>query len=177
VSLVLNALLSGLMDQLEQRFPRTTVVLFYLLNFGLTIVVIWFLFAIIFKVLPDAVIRWKDVSIGALFTTLLFLLGRFVISLYIGRSDIGSAYGTAGSLVVLLLWIYFSAIILYFGAEFTKAYAVKFGSEIKPNHYAVTIQTVQVESNKINVQDNEKDTERTENELQKAHNEKRKKVS
>jgi membrane protein len=124
VSLLVNTLVESLMAQLQERFPQTAVVLFYLLNLLLTIGIIWFLFAIIFKVLPDAVIRWTDVAVGALFTTLLFLGGKFAITYYIGRSDIGSTYGTAGSLVVLLLWIYFSAIILYFGAEFTKAFAV-----------------------------------------------------
>jgi membrane protein len=168
VSLIINALVEGLMDRLQQRFPETTVILFYILNHVLTILIIWFLFAIIFKVLPDAIIRWKDVVVGALFTTLLFSLGRFLISFYIGKSDIGSTYGTAGSLVVLLLWIYFSSIILYFGAEFTKAYAVQFGSEIKPNDYAVTVQVVQVESDKSNVQENEKVADKTAAKMQKV---------
>lgn len=161
VSLIINALVEGLMERLQRQFPDVTVVLFFILNILLTAVIIWLLFAIIFKVLPDAVIRWKDVAVGALFTTFLFLAGRFLISFYIGRSDIGSTYGTAGSLVILLLWVYFSAIILYFGAEFTKAYALQFGSEIKPNDYAVTIQIVEVESDKPNVQENEQDAEIT----------------
>jgi membrane protein len=168
VSLIINALVEGLMDRLQQRFPDTTVILFYILNHVLTIIIIWGLFTIIFKVLPDAIIRWKDVLAGALFTTLLFTLSRFIISYYIGSSDIGSTYGTAGSLVILLLWIYFSSIILYFGAEFTKAYALEFGSEIKPNDYAVTIQIVQVESDKSNVQENEKAAEKTEAVMQKV---------
>jgi membrane protein len=100
------------------------------------------------------------------------LLGRFVISFYIGRSDIGSTYGTAGSVVVLLLWIYFSAMILYFGAEFTKAYALQFGSEIRPSEYAVTIQTVEVESDKPNVQENEREADETAAEVQKVHDQK-----
>ncbi|HEX6333786.1 MAG TPA: YihY/virulence factor BrkB family protein [Flavisolibacter sp.] len=167
VSLVINALVQALMEQLQQHFPQVTMVLFFIVNLLLMACIIWLLFATIFKLLPDAVIRLKDVAVGALFTTVLFMLARLGISFYIGRSDIGSTYGTAGSLVVLLLWVYFSAIILYFGAEFTKAYAVRFGSEIKPNSYAITIQTVQVESEKKNVQENERSQEDTEKHLQK----------
>lgn len=98
------------------------------------------------------------------------MLGRFGIALYIGKSNPGSTYGTAGSLVVLILWVYFSSIILYFGAEFTKFYALKFGTEIRPKDYAISIQTVQVESSKKSVRENEEDTEKTEKELQKAKN-------
>ena len=96
------------------------------------------------------------------------MAGKFGITYYIGRSNIGSTYGTAGSLAILLLWVYFSAIILYFGAEFTKAYAMKYGEEIKPNDYAVMVQTVQVESRKRNLQENEQDTSKTEEALQKT---------
>lgn len=171
VSLVANTLIESFMDTLRQKFPDITVVLLYVFNLALTLLIIWFLFAIIFKVLPDAKIRWKDVSVGALFTALIFMLAKFVISFYIGNSNIGSTYGTAGSLVVLLLWIYFSAIILYFGAEFTKFYALKFGTEIRPNDYAVMVQTVQVESSKNNIQENEADGQRTEEELQRLKKE------
>lgn len=171
VSLVANTLVESFMNTLREKFPDMTVILLYIFNLALTLLIIWFLFAIIFKVLPDAKIRWKDVSVGALFTALIFMLGKFGISFYIGNSDIGSTYGTAGSLVVLLLWIYFSAIILYFGAEFTKFYAVKFGTEIRPNDYAVLVQTIQVESSRNNIQENEDDCERTAEELQKAKRE------
>ncbi|GAA0549633.1 YihY/virulence factor BrkB family protein [Chitinophaga japonensis] len=168
VSLLINTLVEGFMDQLRSQFPQVAVIFFYVLNLLLTLLIIGFLFAVIYKVLPDAVIRWKDVSVGALFSTLLFMLGKFIITFYIGRSDIGSTYGTAGSLVVLLLWVYFSSIILYTGAEFTKFYAMKFGSEIKPSSYAVMVQAVQVESDSRNVQENEADEERTAMELQQA---------
>ncbi len=127
VSLVVNALLEGLMNQLQQLFPDIAVIIIYILNLLLTLLVIGFLFAIIYKVLPDAVIKWRDVSVGALFTTVLFMIAKFGITFYIGKSDIGSTYGAAGSLVILLLWIYFSSMILYFGAEFTKGYAMYYG--------------------------------------------------
>lgn len=168
VSLLINALIETFMDRLEQSFPSAAVVLLYVINLVLTLFIVWVLFAIIFKVLPDAVIRWKDVMAGAFFTALLFMAGKFVMSFYIGRSDIGSTYGTAGSLVILLLWVYFSAIVLYLGAEFTKAYAIKYGKQIQPNQYAVMIQTVQVESRKRTVQENEEDNDATEAALQKA---------
>ena len=168
VSLILNALVEKFMDRLQELFPSTAVVFVYLANLVITFVIIWSLFAIIFKVLPDALIRWKDVAVGSFFTALLFMAGKFGITYYIGRSNIGSTYGTAGSLAILLLWVYFSAIILYFGAEFTKAYAMKYGEEIKPNDYAVMVQTVQVESRKRNLQENEQDTGKTEEALQKT---------
>ena len=105
------------------------------------------------SVLPDAEIKWRDVISGSVVTALLFMLGKFAISFYISKSEVGSTYGAAGSLVVLLLWTYYSSIILYFGAEFTKAYAVKFGSEIRPSNYAVTMKQVEVETGNNSVQD------------------------
>lgn len=159
VSLVVNALLEGFMNQLKDIFPATAVVLIYATNLLVTLVVTTVLFGLIFKVLPDAHIRWKDVLSGALFTAVLFMVARFGITLYVGKSDLGSAYGAAGSLVVLLLWIYFSSMILYFGAEFTKFYAIKFGSEIRPNAFAVTVQNVRLESNNKSVQQNEAEIE------------------
>ena len=157
------------MGRLQEIFPNTAVKLFYVLNLAITLLIIWFLFAIIFKVLPDAIIGWRHVGAGAFFTAVLFLLGRFGISFYIGRSNIGTTYGTAGSLVALLVWVYYSAIILYFGAEFTKAYAVRFGDEIRPNDYAVMIQTVEIETGRKNVQENERDAAAIEVSVQKAN--------
>ena len=168
VSLVINALVEGLMDRLTEVFPEIAVVVVYLANIVITIIITSLLFAIIFKVLPDAIIRWRDVTVGALFTAVLFMIGRYAISLYIGSANVATAYGTAGSLVVLLLWIYLSSMILYSGAEFTKFYAVKYGSEICPDKHAYIYQTVNVVSNKPTVQENENDLERTEVELQKA---------
>ena len=166
VSLILNSLIEVLMGVLEKRIPEVTVTLLYIINLIVTLLITATLFAIIFKVLPDAVIRWRDVAVGAVFTAILFMLGKFGITFYIGRSNVGSAYGTAGSLVVLLLWVYYSSMILYFGAEFTKAYALKFGHSIQPNDYATTFQQVTVESNKSSVQENEEDEKRTAAELQ-----------
>ena len=104
-----------------------------------------------FKVLPDAKIKWKQVWAGAIFTSVLFMIGKFGISFYISKSDVGSTYGAAGSLVILLVWIYYSSIILYFGAVFTKAYALKYGEAIKPNEYAVVTEKVEVEKGKTSI--------------------------
>ena len=106
--------------------------------------------------LPDAKIKWRDVRAGAFATALLFMLGKFAISFYVGQSNVGSTYGAAGSLVVLLVWVYYSSIILYFGAEFTKAYAVEFGSAIHPNEYAVITRQVEVQDDSRSIQQSEK---------------------
>ncbi len=156
VSLAATAIVEGIGARLKAAFPDVGVVVFYIVNLLLTLGVVTVLFAVIFKVLPDAKIRFKDVWPGAIATSLLFLLGKFAISFYISQSNIGSTYGTAGSLVVLLVWIYYSSIILYFGAVFTKEYAVQYGAEIRPNHYAVVVKDVQVEQGQQSVQQNEK---------------------
>ena len=155
VSLGVTAVIDGFSERLKAYFPEVTVVVFYIINIAITLAVVTVIFGVIFKVLPDAEIKWKDVLAGAIATALLFMLGKFAISFYISKSDVGSTYGTAGSLVILLLWIYYSSIILYFGAEFTKAYAVKYGSEIHPNHYAVTTKLVEVETGDKSIQSKE----------------------
>jgi membrane protein len=152
VSLGITTIIDGFSERLRAHFPDVTVVIFYIINVAITLGVTTLIFGVIFKVLPDAKIKWKDVITGAITTSLLFMLGKFAISLYISKSNIGSTYGTAGSMVVLLLWIYYSSIILYFGAEFTKAYAIKYGSEIHPNQYAVTTKVVEVETGGQSVQ-------------------------
>ena len=140
VSLVINALLNLVSDRLVHRFlPDYTVAFFYVVNTAIIIIVITALFTIIFKVLPDAIIAWKDAVMGALFTAVLFLAGKFLIGYYIGRSNLGVTYGTAASVVIILTWVYYSALILYFGAEFTKMYALQTGSGIKPKDTAVFI--------------------------------------
>lgn len=159
VSLGVSSLVEALSKSLANAFPDITVVVFYVINLLLSLAVITTLFAVIFKVLPDAKIKWRDVISGAVVTAVLFMLGKLGISFYISNSDIGTTYGTAGSLVVLLLWVYYSSIILYFGAEFTKAYAVEFGSAIHPNHYAVTTRLVEVESGGASIQHVEKKKE------------------
>jgi len=155
VSLVITSLIEGFNHRLETMFPGVAVVVFYIINLVITLIVTSVIFGVIFKVLPDAKIPWKDERAGAIVTAVLFMIGKFGISFYIGRSNVGTTYGAAGSLVVLLLWIYYSSIILYLGAEFTKAYAVEYGAEIMPSDYAVTTKTVEVETGKKSVQQKE----------------------
>ncbi|MGZ5133647.1 MAG: YihY/virulence factor BrkB family protein [Flavitalea sp.] len=181
VSLGISYIVEALSHSLARAFPDITVVFFYIFNLILSLAVISALFAVIFKVLPDAKIKWRDVIAGAVATALLFMLGKFGISFYISKSDVGSTYGAAGSLVVLLLWVYYSSIILYFGAEFTKAYAVEFGSEIHPNDYAVITRLVEVEEQGKSVQQKEKKKEEVketdkdeEKKLEAANDEKKK---
>ena len=142
VSLVINGLMIALSSQINKYFPDMTILFVNIFNLVLTFSVISFLFAIIFKILPDVKIRWRDVSVGAMFTALLFMLGKYVIGLYLGQGDLGSAYGAAGSLIIILLWVYYSSVILYFGAEFTQVYAEKIGCRIEPSDYAVYVSTV-----------------------------------
>jgi membrane protein len=109
------------------------------LNFVISFGVITLLFAMIYKVLPDVEIAWRDVWIGAAVTALLFTIGKFLIGLYLGHSAVASSYGAAGALVVILLWVYYSAQILLLGAEFTQVYAKRFGSHIVPDEDAVPV--------------------------------------
>jgi membrane protein len=148
VSLILNGLMDALIDRLTQVFPETQVVLAYIVNLLITYFMTAFLFGLIFKVLPDARIEWKHVRIGAFTTAFLFMGGKFLITYYLGQSKMTSAYGAAGSVIVILLWVYYSSIILYFGAAFTRAYAICSGSHIYPNSYSVWIEQVEVETKK-----------------------------
>lgn len=107
------------------------------INIVASLVILTLLFALLFKMLPDAHITWKDVLLGAAVTTLLFMLGRYLINLYLSRGSTTSAYGAAGSFVLILLWVYYSAQIFLFGAEFTKVYANKYGTRLKPAANAV----------------------------------------
>ena len=151
VSLVVNAVLDAVMQKIITLFPQVAVYVSYGLNQLLTFATISFLFGIIFKVLPDAKIKWKDVRIGAFTTAILFMLGKFAIGYYLGKTKITSSYGAAGSVVIILLWVYYSAIILYFGAAFTRAHAHYTGRHIYPNSYAVWVQQVEIE-NKASMQ-------------------------
>ena len=138
VSLVLSAGLAAFGKWFGGWLPAPEFVL-ESLNALVSFVVITALFAMMFKTLPDARVAWRDVWIGAALTAFLFTIGKFSIGLYLGKSDVGSAYGAAGSLVILLVWVYYSAQILLFGAEFTQVYANKAGARIVPSDNAVTV--------------------------------------
>ncbi len=131
VSLVITAALSATQETLGEAFPLSELV-WQIVNLAVSLAVITVLFALMFKFLPDAEISWHDAWIGAFVTSLLFSLGKAAIGMYLGNSAVASAFGAAGSLVLLLLWIYYSAQILFFGAEFTQVYANRYGSKIAP---------------------------------------------
>ncbi|HEU4456269.1 MAG TPA: YihY/virulence factor BrkB family protein [Longimicrobium sp.] len=132
VSLLVSSVLSAMGGALEAMLPWFSGAVAFIIENGVSLAVITLLFGLIFKVLPDARIAWKDVWIGAAFTALLFVIGKFGLGLYLGRSNPGQAYGAAGSLAVMLVWIYYSAMIVLFGAEFTQTWAVERGSGIEP---------------------------------------------
>ncbi|MEP7167990.1 MAG: YihY/virulence factor BrkB family protein [Bacteroidota bacterium] len=145
VGLIVNSVMDVMSKRLESFFPHITVSLFYALNITVVFIIITLLFTVIFRTLPDGKVAYKDAIIGASFTAILFMVGKFAIGAYLGSSSVASTYGVAGSLIVILLWVYYSAIILYFGAEFTKVYALAFGKKIIPNNYAVYIKKEDIE--------------------------------
>lgn len=137
VLLALNTLLDIFLGPLQHFISGFTLYIISLVNLGLIFVIITLLFFGIFKALPDGRLRVKDAVIGAGFTAILFMGGRYLIGLYLGMAGTMSVYGSASSVVLILLWVYYCSIILYFGAEFTKAYAMKFGKGITPKSYAM----------------------------------------
>jgi membrane protein len=133
VSLVLSALISGAGEYLSGQIQGLEPIM-HLATAVVSFLLVSILFAMIFKLLPDTQVQWRDVWVGALLTAALFTIGKLVIGAYLGKSGLSSAYGAAGSLVVLVLWIYYSAQILFFGAELTQAYARRFGSRAIGDH-------------------------------------------
>ena len=131
VSLLLSSALAVFGNWFSGLLPLPEALL-HLFNFALSFVVVTGLFALIFKVLPDAKVAWRDVWVGALLTAALFTIGKYALGLYLGKSNVASAYGAAGSLVLILLWVYYSAQILLYGAEFTQVYANRLGEHIVP---------------------------------------------
>jgi membrane protein len=144
VSLTVETLLRGLNDYLKNMLPGGHILaLAIFLLFDVAIIVL--LFAMIFRYLPDAKIAWRDVWVGATLTAVLFVLGKFVLGLYLGSGAAGSAYGAASSLITLLLWIYYAAQILLFGAEFTQVYANTYGTHVEPQEHAVKVERREIE--------------------------------
>jgi membrane protein len=141
VSLLLNALVAAFGNLLARYFSEFSVILVQLTDSVLIFVVTNFLFSLMFKMLPDAKIKWKDVLIGGLITSVFFTLGKLAIGYYLGSSNIATVYGAAGSIMIIMVWVYYSSIILYLGAEFTKVYAKLYGGKIFPNDYAIWIKT------------------------------------
>lgn len=147
VTLIVNGVILALTDQLQHYFPDVTVMLMDGINFALSFGIIFLLFSVIFKALPDVNIHWRTVRAGALFTSILFVLGRYLIGVYLEHSATQDTYGAAGSFVLILLWVYYTAAILYFGAIYTREYATVMGIPIEPSQYAVHVETQEIERN------------------------------
>jgi len=138
VSFVANTTLAVLVSYLNNILPGLGY-LWQILSFLVSFGVITVLFASIYTILPDAKVAWRDTGVGAIFTTVLFMVGQFLFGLFLSRTDFASAYGVAGSFLIIITWIYYAAHILFLGAEFTKVYAKRRGSPIVPEEYAVPI--------------------------------------
>jgi len=134
VSLFVNALIDVLSDRLKQNFPGYVVDIFYVANIIFIFFVITVLFAIIFKILPAAIISWKNAMIGAAFTSFLFLIGKLLIGVYLGNSSVNETYGATTAILIFMLWVYYSSIILYFGASFTKILMDNKGTVLMQKH-------------------------------------------
>ena len=136
VSLLLSSVLSAINGWLEQLLPGIPTFIFFVVNNLVSIVVLTALFALMFKVLPDADVEWRSVKWGALLTAVLFTIGKFLLGFYFGQSDPGATFGAAGSIILIMLWVYYSSLIMLFGAEFTQVYARHHGHRLKPSEHA-----------------------------------------
>ncbi len=144
VSLIINSMVTAFNSILSRFFPKQVLFIFDYANLAVTFLVLIALFSIIYKVLPDATIKWRSVRSGAIFTSLLFMFGKYLIGLYISYASVGSVYGAAGTIIVIAVWVYYSAAILFFGAEFTKVYAELKGEHIKPAKHATSLSCADV---------------------------------
>ncbi len=136
VSLILNVIVAAFGNFLNRYIHNFNVYFVETTDAILSFLVSSFLFSLMFKILPDAKIRWKDVFFGGFITAIFFTLGKLAIGFYLGKSNLTTLYGAAGSIIIIMLWVYYSSIILYLGAEFTKVHANLYGRKIEPNEYA-----------------------------------------
>ena len=136
VSLVLNALVSAFGKLIGRYIHNFSVYFIEITEAILSLIIATFLFSLMFKWLPDAKIKWKDVLFGGFITAIFFTLGKFAIGFYLGKSNLATLYGAAGSIIIIMVWVYYSSIILYLGAEFTKVHANLYGGKIYPNDFA-----------------------------------------
>ncbi|MDQ3291299.1 MAG: YihY/virulence factor BrkB family protein [Bacteroidota bacterium] len=151
VSLIAQAILAKVGNYLMKLLDQTAIILLQMFNEMLSLAVVAFIFAMIFKFLPDAKIQWRDVWVGAIVTAILFTLGRFLIGFYLGNSNYSNVYGAAGTVVIILVWVFYSSQILFFGAVFTLVFSRKYGSNIYPSPYAVRVIRQEVEVGKTAV--------------------------
>lgn len=157
VSLGVSTIMDVLSDRFFSQFSDSAFYLVYIANNIITFSIISLLFGAIFTILPDAEIKWRQVRLASFTTAILFMIGKFLISFYISNSNIQDVYGAAGSFVILMVWVYYSSVILYFGAEFAKSYAIKFSNPIKPSKFADFIHDVEIVSNEKNLHNIDKE--------------------
>lgn len=150
VSLVMDAALQFFMDYIQKMFSGLSVVIAFLFENLIALAISTFIFGLIFKVLPDAELKWKDVFAGALITAILFAIGKYLIGLYLGTSDLGDTYGAAGSILILLVWVYYSSLLILIGAEITLAYTHIEGRVVEPSEHAVKIVIRETTSEALN---------------------------
>ena len=139
ISLTITTVIAVMGDWVMNHWPNIVLIIFYVLNFIISFGVVMLLFALLFKILPDAKIQWKHLWWGSILTAFLFILGKTAIGFYLSKTNPGSAYGAAGSIVLILLWVSYSSMILFYGAEFTRAYADYFTGKVSPTEVAVKI--------------------------------------
>lgn len=144
VSLILNAIIAAISSKLNGVIMGAGDTMLPMIDILLSIAITMVMFATIFKILPDAKIKWKDVFVGAFITSVLFTLGKYAIGLYLGRSNMASVYGAAGSIIIIMIWVYYSSAILYLGSVFTKVYATNYGGKIYPNDYSEWIKVEEI---------------------------------
>ncbi|HMR19286.1 MAG TPA: YihY/virulence factor BrkB family protein [Sphingobacterium sp.] len=144
-SLLISSIIGVFTQHIEVFLSDWNIELWSWVSSGITFLVIAVLFGFIFAFLPDARVRFRDIVGGSIFTALLFMIGKYGISFYLSNNATATAYGAAGSIIILLAWVYYSAAILYFGAEFTKEYAIRYGRGIKPSSFAVLVKQTELE--------------------------------
>lgn len=148
ISFTITQVITSLSSRFMANYPDVAEWIVKIIGMIINATVTAIIFALLFKILPDAKIKLKDVIVGALVTTVLFLIGQWGISLYIGMASVGTVYGAAAFMAILITWIYYSAIIIYIGAEFTEAWADEMGSRIIPNEFAVATKTIEIHEDK-----------------------------
>jgi membrane protein len=139
ISLTITTLITVMSEWVMNHFANVVLTIFYILNFIISFGVVMLLFALLFKILPDVKIQWKHLWLGSVLTALLFILGKTAIGFYLSKTNPGSAYGAAGSIVLILIWVSYSSMIFFYGAEFTRAYADHVTGKVQPTEVAAKI--------------------------------------
>lgn len=160
VSLVLNAIAAAISEKILALLPSMGTIFLLVIDTIVSLIITTVLFGSIFKVLPDAKIKWRDVTIGAFITACLFLLGKYGIGYYLGQSKLGNIYGAAGSIMIMMIWVYYSSAILYLGAVFTKVYATNFGGKIYPSEYSEWIKVEEIPVPTVHLKDDDNNDEK-----------------